>query len=115
MTYIRNQGNKHEIGLVVEVKEWCNLTKKKGKFGNQRDNIERCFEDIGGRNTFKKWALQNQTSFYTLYAKTMPKETKVTTKNETHEDFIKIMMEREQKRLEGKGKPLKLIEVNGSN
>jgi predicted transcriptional regulator len=91
------------------------MTGKKGmkdKLSQVREHFNLCFEQVGGMRSFKKWAKENPTTFYTLYAKLAPKEVKQTTRNETHEDFIKIMMEREQKKIEGKGKPLKLIEAN---
>lgn len=37
-----------------------------------KETILQCFEDIGGRDAFAKWARRNPTEFYKLYGKVLP-------------------------------------------
>ena len=55
----------------------------------------------------------NLKLFYTLFAKTLPKEIKTEDKNKTQENFVKwIQAEEERLKLE-KGSPAKMIECSG--
>lgn len=85
------------------------------------------FNRLGGVERLVKWAEglegtcttpakgNNLKIFYTLFAKTLPKELKTEDMNKSQENFIKLIQaQEEQKRIE-KGTPTKLIEASVEN
>ena len=76
-----------------------------------REQFGEAFERMGGLDALVEWGKNNRTSFYNMYARMVEKEIKTTVKGETHEDFIKMIMAKEQQRLKKKGKPMRLIDA----
>ncbi len=56
--------------------------RKKGSLNklttNVKDNVIAVFEGIGGVDNMIEWARENQTDFYKLYAKLLPRDLNIT-------------------------------------
>ena len=88
-----------------------------------RHVFNEAFLKLGGVEALVKWAHglegtcttptkgDNMKHFYTLFAKTLPKEIKTEDMNRTHEQFIELIQMENQNKLETKGQPLELIEA----
>ena len=79
----------------------------------QRDAFDRVFDEIGGIEHLKAYALENPKDFYKLWVKLAPniKEDKGL-QQQTHEAFIRMCQAEEQKMLGAIDKPIKLIDVD---
>jgi len=75
-----------------------------------REKFGECFDRMGGVEALFEWAKDNKKSFYSMYAKMVTKEIKTEDKNKSHDQFVKWIQEQEAEELEGKGKPLMLID-----
>ncbi len=95
-----------------------------------REVFSEAFLNLEGVEGLVKWAKglegtctspkngNNLKLFYTLFAKTLPKEIKTEDRNKTHEQFIKWIQSEEAKKLAESGQPTALIEapeVEGNN
>jgi hypothetical protein len=45
--------------------------------GTAKENIMAVFNGLGGTSAMKKWAEENQTQFYQIYAKLIPTDVKL--------------------------------------
>jgi|PlaIllAssembly_1097288.scaffolds.fasta_scaffold00028_9 hypothetical protein len=45
--------------------------------GTAKENIMAVFNGLGGTSAMKKWAQENQTQFYQIYAKLIPADVKL--------------------------------------
>jgi hypothetical protein len=89
-----------------------------------REVFSEAFIHLGGAKGLIKWAKglegtcttakngDNMSMFYTLFAKTLPKEIKTEDLNRTHEQFIELMKEDKEHKQLTAGKPLELVEVS---
>ncbi len=79
-----------------------------------KEAFDIAFQGIGGAEALTEWARSHKSSFFKIYATMQPKKLQGMIEHR-HEDFIFALAEKEAKRLEQIGKPLKLIEAETGN
>ncbi len=83
----------------------------------KREVFSDAFLQLGGVKGLMTWARgedhngdSNLRHFYSLFAKTLPREIKTEVVNRTHEQFIELMLEKQKSLIEQK--PVALIEIS---
>ncbi len=79
-----------------------------------KEAFDIAFQGIGGAEALTEWARSHKSSFFKIYATMQPKKLQ-SEMTHSHEGFIFALAEKEAKRLEESGKPLKLIEAETGN
>ncbi len=92
----RTKGSKNKLNLDIK---------------NVFDNV---FDKMGGEEALLDWAQGHKGRFYEIWARMHPKKLQGEMTH-SHEGFIFALAEKEAKRLEQIGKPLKLIEAETGN
>lgn len=53
-----------------------------------KEALEQCFEKLGGVDVLAKWAQENQTEFYKLWAKILPKDLQLECRGPLLEELV---------------------------